>query len=813
MDSDYNSSLQDNNAEGLVVLHDADGLSFNWDYDAVDLPDGLPLIELRNNVSFPYTLLPITIGRKRSRQIIEEFGSSNGLIAIVTQRNALEENPKPSGMYRVGTMARIQRVLEGQNGQMAIMALGIQRIKIVKFLQEKPYFVVQAKAYPEHEADFKSQPMEMQLDVLRHLDADLSELTGDRMRNVLAFPFFKNKPESYVNVLSHRLPIPLEEKQKLLEVSDYAERITLLQELISREIQTLNLQKEIQERTQHKLDKQQRDFILQQQLGVIQEELGTTPGTGDADKLEKKAKRLKLSKDAREVFNRELDRLRQMNSMSPDYSIQLSYLQFFTDLPWAKFSKDNYDLNYAQQCLDADHYGLEKVKERILEFLAVLKLKNDLKSPIICLYGPPGVGKTSLGKSIAKALGRQYTRVSLGGLHDEAEIRGHRRTYVGAMPGRILQSLRKVKTANPVFVLDEIDKVTSNMMGDPASALLEVLDPDQRNSFYDNYLETEFDLSNVLFITTANDISTIAPPLRDRMEMVEVTGYIVEEKIAIAQRHLIPKQLAAHGVQREQFAMSDALVSRVISDYTRESGVRRLDQVIAKLVRQQAKRIAMGEAYNVDLTADDVRERLGGPTFLPDTYEGHADVGVAIGMAWTSVGGDILYIESSMAPGKGTLSLTGNLGNVMKESATIAFEYIKAHGEQFGINVQDLAEKNVHVHVPEGAIPKDGPSAGVTMITSILSCLTHLPPTPGIAMTGETTLRGKVLPVGGIKEKILAAKRANLLHIVLPRDNQKDIEEIKPIYIEGLRFDYIDTVDDLVTIMFPDIKLGTPAEA
>ena len=813
MDSDYNSGLQDNNSEGLVVLHDADGLNFNWDYDEVALPEGLPLIELRNNVSFPYTLLPITIGRRRSRQIIEEYGPSNGLIAIVTQRNALEENPKPSGMYRVGTMARIQRVLEGQNGQMAIMALGIQRIKIVKFLKERPYFVVQAKAYPEQEVDFKSKPLEMQLDVLRHLDAELSELTGDRMRNVLAFPFFRNKPESYVNVLSHRLSIPLEEKQKLLEVSDYVERIQLLQELISREIQALNLQKEIQERTQHKLDKQQRDFILQQQLGVIQEELGNTPGTGDADKLEKKARRLKLSKDAREVFTRELDRLRQMNNMSPDYSIQLSYLQFFTDLPWAKFSKDNYDLKYAQQCLDADHYGLEKVKERILEFLAVLKLKNDLKSPIICLYGPPGVGKTSLGKSIAKSLGRQYARISLGGLHDEAEIRGHRRTYVGAMPGRILQSLRKAKTANPVFVLDEIDKVTSNMMGDPASALLEVLDPDQRNSFYDNYLETEFDLSNVLFITTANDISTIAPPLRDRMEMVEITGYIIEEKIAIAQQHLIPKQLEAHGVKRGQFAMSDELVSQVINDYTRESGVRRLDQVVAKLVRQQAKRIAMGEAYNVELTAEDVRERLGSPTFLPETYEGHADVGVAIGMAWTSVGGDILYIESSMAPGKGTLSMTGNLGNVMKESATIAFEYIKAHGEQFGIDVQELAEKNVHVHVPEGAIPKDGPSAGVTMITSILSCLTHQAPTPGIAMTGEVTLRGKVLPVGGIKEKILAAKRAHLMHIVLPRENKKDIEEIKPIYIEGLTFDYIETVDDLVALMFPDLILKAPAQA
>lgn len=777
-----------------------------------DIPDELPLIELRNNVCFPFTMLPIAVGRPRTKRLVDSLEGDAPLVVITAQKNPEANNPTKSGLYRTATLAKVRQSIPVP-GHTALVVVGLMRVKITEFVQSKPYFTVKVEPLQEKIGDLKSESMAVKLSELGRLAKQYSELANDNVafvsdmsvNGVDVFPLF------FVNTIASLLEMPVDKKQDLLESRDFERRVDLLLEQIVFAIKGLELRQEMQKKTHEDLEKQQRDFMLQQQIKTIQSELNSGE-VNDAEAIIKKGAKLKLSKEAREVFDREVNRLQQMNSAAPDYAIQLSYLQLFTELPWGVYSKDNHDLRYAQECLDENHFGLEKVKERILEFLAVLKLKKDLKSPIICLYGPPGVGKTSLGRSIAKALGRQYARISLGGMHDEAEIRGHRRTYVGAMPGRIIQNLRKVKTSNPVFVLDEIDKVTSNMMGDPASALLEVLDPEQNKSFYDNYLEVDFDLSNVLFVTTANDISTIAPALRDRMEMVEITGYLLEEKIAIAKKHLIPKQLEAHGVKPEQFVLSDELIQCVIEDYTRESGVRKLDQTIAKLIRQQAKRIAMKEEMNVELTKEDIVERLGRAKFINEHYKDRHNVGVAVGMAWTQVGGEILYVESAMSNGKGTLNLTGNLGDVMKESAAIALQLLRSMKDRLKLTV-DFLNTDVHVHVPEGAIPKDGPSAGVTMVTSLLSTLSGVVPTAGIAMTGEITLSGRVLPVGGIKEKILAAKRADLKHIVMPAENQKDIEEIKPEYIKGLTFSYIDSVDELIEVMFPSLYAAMDKKA
>lgn len=768
-----------------------------------DIPDELPLIELRNNVCFPYTVMPIAIGRERTKRLVKALEGDSPLVVITSQKNPSAENPSRSGLYPIGTLAKVRQSIS-LPGQTALVVVGLARVRIEAFLQTKPYFKVHVTPLPETNANFKSDDISIKLAELKRLAdkyAELSTESGPFLSTSTAIAGMNTFPIFFINTLASLFEIPLERKQEALECDSYEDRIDFLLEQVTYLLKGMQLRHEIQKKTHAELEKQQRDFMLQQQIKTIQSELNDGE-QNDAEVFIKKSKHLRLTKSAREVLDREINRLSQMNSAAPDYAIQLSYLQLFTDLPWGVYSKDNHDLDHARQCLEENHFGLENVKERILEFLAVLKLKRDLKSPIICLYGPPGVGKTSLGRSIAKALGRQYARISLGGMHDEAEIRGHRRTYVGAMPGRIIQNLRKVKTANPVFVLDEIDKITSNMMGDPASALLEVLDPEQNKSFYDNYLEVEFDLSNVLFITTANDISAISPALRDRMEMVEITGYLLEEKVAIARKHLIPKQLEAHGVAPQQFKISDELMQKVIEDYTRESGVRKLDQTIAKLVRQQAKRIAMNTPFNVELTQKDIVERLGQAKFLNERYKDQTTVGVAVGMAWTQVGGDILYVESSMAKGKGSLTLTGNLGDVMKESATIALQLLRRMSERLHLTV-DFQTTDIHVHVPEGAIPKDGPSAGVTMVTSLLSTLAGVMPKVGVAMTGEVTLSGRVLPVGGIKEKILAAKRADINEIIMPAENRKDIEEIKPEYIEGLHFTYIGSVDDLIRAMFP----------
>lgn len=768
----------------------------------LDLPDELPLIELRNNVCFPYTMLPIAVGRNRTKRLIESLEGEEPLVVITAQKNPDAENPTKNGLYRTGTLAKVKQSFPVP-GHTALVVVGLQRVKITEFVQSRPFFKVAVELLPDSFVSLEADTVQVKLAELRRLARRFADFTNDNISFLSELSANKKSPIPYfiAHTIASLIEIPVDKKQEMLECDDFERRLILLLKQLSLAIRGMELRQEIQKKTHEDLEKQQRDFMLQQQIKTLQSELNSGEAN-DAELLIKKGEKLRLPKAAREVFDREINRLQQMNSAAPDYAIQLSYLQLFTDLPWGIYSKDNHDLKYAQECLDENHFGLEKVKERIIEFLAVLKLKKDLKSPIICLYGPPGVGKTSLGRSVAKALGRQYARISLGGMHDEAEIRGHRRTYVGAMAGRIIQNLRKVKTANPVFVLDEIDKVTSNMMGDPASALLEVLDPEQNKTFYDNYLEVEFDLSNVLFITTANDISTIAPALRDRMEMVEITGYLLAEKVAIAKKHLIPKQLEAHGVKPEQFSLSDDLIQVVVEDYTRESGVRKLDQMIAKLIRQQAKRIALDEPMNVKLTKDDIIDRLGRARFINEHYKDRHSVGVAVGMAWTQVGGDILYVESSMSAGKGTLKLTGNLGDVMKESATIALQLLRGMSEKLHLTV-DFLNTDIHVHVPEGAIPKDGPSAGVTMVTSLLSTLSGVVPTAGIAMTGEVTLSGRVLPVGGIKEKILAAKRADIARIVMPAENQKDIEEIKPEYIAGLTFSYIESVEDLVNIMFP----------
>ncbi|PIE84598.1 MAG: endopeptidase La [Bacteroidia bacterium] len=770
----------------------------------VETPEQLPLVELRNNVFFPQTVTPISIGRSRTRRLVKELHEEKSLVAIVAQRDPKEDIPGVDGLYDVGTLAVVHRVIEMPDGNITLLVEGVRRLAVREVVQVEPFFVARCEDLPELELS-ETMDSEMERVAKLHLLAEeAARYFGETFPAIVApvqsLSRMQN-PTMLMNFIAMQLSIGTRDKQELLAKPSLEARVVALLQIISMEMMAMELREEIQQRTKTEMEQQQREFILQQQIRTIQDELGEGD-EDDYEKFEAAGKKLKLAKPVREAFNRELQRLRKLNPMAPDYSIQTAYLQLFTELPWGKFSKDNYDLQRAKTILDEDHFGLEKVKDRILEFLAVLKLKNNLKSPILCLYGPPGVGKTSLGKSIARALGRKYARISLGGVHDESEIRGHRRTYIGAMPGRIVQNLRKVKSSNPVFILDEVDKLTSSPMGDPASALLEVLDPEQNTTFHDNYLEVEYDLSRVLFITTANDVSAIPAALRDRMEMIEMTGYLMEEKVAIARDHLIPKQLEEHGVKAEQFAVGDELLERVITEYTRESGVRKLNQELARMVRHRARFIAGDEPYEPRLTLEDLRASLGTPRFLKEVYDGSAVVGVSVGMAWTQVGGQILYVESSLSPGEGKLTMTGSLGNVMKESTTIALQLIKARQAELGIAAEMFKSHDVHVHVPEGAIPKDGPSAGVTMLTSLVSSYTGRPPRSGIAMTGEITLRGKVLPVGGIKEKILAAKRANLSHIVLPADNRKDIEEIKEMYIRGLEFSYVEDAKQLLGIVF-----------
>lgn len=765
-------------------------------------PDVLPLIELRNNVFFPQTLTPISVGRRHTRQLVKELPPDDAYVAIVAQKDPSEDTPRRDGLYRVGTLAIVHKVMEFDEDKITLVMQGLGRLRIDSFVSERPYFRVRYSLYPEDQDAPNEVKMRAMGKVLRrHAELYMKMASSSDSKPIPPIPRSADINE-YIGYIAMQMSVPSSEKQEILEMNSQLERVERLIDLLAREIEVLRLGEEIQHRTRQNLEKQQRDFILQQQIRTIQTELGENPDDNDVEKFAELGAKLHCSNEVREAYNREVSRLARMNPMSPDYSTQVAYLQLFAELPWEQYSKDNYDLARAQRILDRDHYGLEQVKDRILEYLAVLKLKNDLKSPILCLYGPPGVGKTSLGKSVARALGRKCARISLGGLHDESEIRGHRRTYVGAMPGRILQNLRKAKTSNPVFILDEVDKITSNMMGDPASALLEVLDPEQNSSFYDNYLEVEYDLSHVLFITTANDILAIPPALRDRMEMIEITGYLMEEKVAIATRHLIPDLLKQHGVKKSEFQLPPKLIASIITNYTRESGVRKLNQTLARLVRQQAKRIALGEECNKRLTAADVRERLGIALYDNEKVESAKQIGVAVGMAWTQVGGEILYVETSISDGKGTLAVTGNIGDVMRESATIALQYVRAQARALGIDPARFDSSHVHIHVPEGAIPKDGPSAGVTMVSSLVSAFKSEAPNTGIAMTGEITLRGRVLPVGGIKEKILAAKRANIHKIILPSENKKDLEDIKPEYLAGLEFVHVQTIDQMLGQIF-----------
>ncbi len=769
-------------------------------YDG-EIPQPLPLIELRNNVFFPRTMSPIAIGRNRTRILVEHLPLENRFVAIVAQKNPEDQRPEEDELYRVGTLARVHEIIELRNGHLTLLVEGLRRVRIDSFVSHHPYFTVACSAYDEEATGLFEEANTPQEIVLKEEEAKYFEMSpAHSLPHVQTLAKMENM-EMLINYVCMQLSVKTPDKQGLLEQVSLSERFNALLKILHEQIMAFQLRDHIEQRAKADMDDQQRRYILQQQKNAIDEELGEDEDD-DYQKFMAAGAKLKLSAEAREAFNRELQRLQKINPMAPDYAIQSGYLQFFVDLPWGKYSKDNYDLARAQRVLDEDHFGLEKVKDRIMEYLAVLKLKNNLKSPILCLYGPPGVGKTSLGKSVARALGRKYARISMGGMHDESEIRGHRRTYIGAMPGRILLNIRKAKSSNPVFLLDEIDKIYSGHQGDPAAALLEVLDPEQNTTFHDNYLEVEYDLSNVLFITTANDVSSIPGALRDRMEMIEMTGYLIEEKVAIAKQHLIPAQLKENGVKKNQFSMSDELIEKVIQGYTRESGVRKLNQELGKIVRHQARKIAAEEKPPREITLAAIQTRLGMPRFLHEDYDGKPEVGVAVGMAWTQVGGEILYVESSLSPGKGQLTMTGMLGDVMKESTTIALQLIKSRSGQLGIDPKSFEENNVHVHVPEGAIPKDGPSAGVTMVTSLVSTYTQKVPTPGIAMTGEITLRGRVLPVGGIKEKILAAKRAKLSHIILPKANRKDIEEIKPIYMEGLQFTYVETVDELLNQVF-----------
>jgi len=797
-----------------LIENDADLFSLleNDDFDMEKAKKNLHLVPLRNSVFFPEIVMPIFMGRKKSIEVIQKIDAEDKIIGVATQKKPTIENPKGSDLLEYGTIARIIKVLEMPDGTQSAIMQGLTKFKIKKIKSENPFLIAEVEILEDIEPSENDKEFDALVSNIKHAAEELIQLhpnIGDE-----AMMSVKNleDPMLLVNFICANIEFSVEQKQKLLRIDDVKKRAFELLSVLSLEIQKMQIRDDISFKVQKSLSKNQKEFLLQQQLKEIQKELGNDPIEKEITELKERAKKKKWSKKIKDIFEKELARLEIINHMSPEYGVQLSYLQTILDLPWDYHTKDNYDLERAQKVLDNDHYGLEKVKDRILEYLAVLKLKGDLKSPIICLYGPPGVGKTSLGKSVAKALNRKYVRMSLGGLHDEAEIRGHRKTYIGAMPGRIIQSLRKVKSSNPVFVLDEIDKIASDFRGDPASALLEVLDPEQNNTFHDNYLEIDYDLLNVLFIATANNISTISPALLDRMELIEMTGYLVEEKIEIAKRHLIPKQLKIHGVKKVQCKFSDNIIKFVIENYTRESGVRDLDKKIASIIRKRAKEIAFGKKYKAQLTEEIIVDFLGSPKFQKTQYEECKIAGIATGLAWTAAGGEIMTLEATASRGNGKLSLTGNLGKVMTESATLAYEYVKSHYNELKIHPLIFKYWNVHIHAPEGAIPKDGPSAGITITTALASLFTQRKIKPKLAMTGEITLSGKVLPVGGIKEKILAAKRAGIEEIVLAEEINADIEEIKKIYIEGLKFHFVKNMDDVLKIALLNEKVEKPAK-
>jgi ATP-dependent Lon protease len=800
-----NLSLQefDSEAELIPLLTREDEEEMNNE----PLPDTLAILPLRNTVLFPGVVIPISAGRDKSIKLINEANAAGKPIGVVAQINEEDEEPTANDIHKIGTVARILRVLKMPDGNVTVILQGTKRFEINEVVQDSPYLKATIKEVSEKRPSKIDTEFNTIIDSLKDLAIQIIKDSPNipteatfAIKNIESKPFL-------VNFVSSNMNLTVNEKQDLLSMSVLKERALETLRYMNVELQKLELKNDIQSKVRFDLDQQQREYFLHQQMKTIQEELGGASQEEEVEEMRAKSKLKNWDEKTQKHFDKELSKMQRSNPQSPDFGIQRNYLELFLDLPWGKYSNDNFDLKRAQKILDKDHFGLEDVKKRMIEHLAVLKLRNDMKSPILCLTGPPGVGKTSIGKSVAEALGREYVRISLGGLRDEAEIRGHRKTYIGAMPGRIIQSLKKAGTSNPVFVLDEIDKLSTSNQGDPSSALLEVLDPEQNSAFYDNFLEMGYDLSKVMFIATSNNMATIQPALKDRMEVIKMSGYTIEEKVEIAKQHLFPKQLEAHGLTAKHFVIGKKQFEKIVEGYTRESGVRGLENKIAQVVRNAAKSVAMEEDYNIKLTDQDIIKILGVPRMERDKSENNEVAGVVTGLAWTSVGGDILFIESLISPGKGTMTITGNLGTVMKESATIALEYIKANAGLLGLNPEMPAKYNIHLHVPEGATPKDGPSAGIAMLTSLVSLFTQKRVKKNLAMTGEITLRGKVLPVGGIKEKILAAKRANIKEIILCHENKSDIDEIKPEYIDGLTFHYVKEMHEVLAIALTDQKV------
>lgn len=788
------SNMIDDEAEFIPLLSADDEEQMNSE----SIPEELPILPLRNTVLFPGVVIPITVGRDKSIKLIKDAYQGNKTLGVVAQKNDNIEDPEEKDLNKIGTVALILKMLRMPDGNTTVIIQGKKRFKIKEVTQTEPYLKANIEPFNQQE-----KPKGKNFNALVSSIKDLASQIIEQSPNIPTEATFAIKniesPTFLINFIASNMKGSVAEKQQLLEVPELTERANKLLSHLTKELQLLELKNDIQSKVRHDLDRQQREYFLNQQIKQIQEELGGDPQQQEIEDLKKKASKKKWTKEVQKRFDKEIEKLARLNPQAAEYSVQLNYIETLVELPWLYYTKDNFDLKRAQKILDRDHFGLEKVKERIVEHLAVLKLKGDMKSPILCLYGPPGVGKTSLGKSVAEALGRKYVRMSLGGLRDEAEIRGHRKTYIGAMPGRVIQNIKKVDSSNPVFVLDEIDKLGNSHQGDPSSALLEVLDPEQNNAFYDNFLELDYDLSKVLFIATANSLSSIQPALRDRMEIIEMTGYTVEEKIEIAKKHLIPKLLKNHGLSKKDLQLSSAVIEKIITEYTRESGVRLLEKTLAKVVRNTAKQIAM-EDETITKTTVDMLHAILGPGHSRDKYQGNDVAGVVTGLAWTSVGGDILFIETSLSKGKGKLTLTGNLGDVMKESAVIALAYLKAHSDLIGLDSSAFEKWDIHIHVPEGATPKDGPSAGITMLTALASAFTQRKVKNKLAMTGEITLRGRVLPVGGIKEKILAAKRADIKEIILSEDNKKDILEINQKYLEGLTFHYVKNMIEVVNL-------------
>lgn len=763
------------------------------------IPDSLPILPLRNTVLFPGVVLPITVGRDKSIKAVNDAYKLDKLIGVVAQKDANVEEPAPADLCKIGTVARIVKLIKMPDGGTTIIIQGKKRFELLEMTGEDPYFKAAIRTLADDEVP-ENENFNAYVSSIKDLATQIIQLSPNLPTEASIILKNIENPAFLINFVSSNLNSDLTEKQSLLEINDVHQRAERLVFILQRDLQFAELKDKVTNKTRTEIDKQQRDYFLQQQLKSIKDELGGDTNEREINEMKKKAEGKKWPEAAKNLFKSGIEKLERMHPTTPDYSVVYNHLDLMLDLPWEDYTSDNYDLKNAKKVLDTDHYGMAKIKSRILEYLAVLKLKGDMRSPILCFLGPPGIGKTSLGRSIAHAIGRKYVRVSLGGLHDESEIRGHRKTYIGAMPGRIVQNIRKCKSSNPVMILDEIDKIGSDMRGDPSSALLEVLDPEQNHTFYDNYLELEYDLSKVLFIATANNLQNIQPALRDRLEIIDLSGYAVEEKVEIAKRHLLPKQKEAHGLAKVNFKISDKVLEKIIEQYTRESGVRELDRQLASIMRYEAKELAMKNKVKSTVTAQDVEKILGQSRYSNEIYKTANMPGVAVGLAWTYVGGDILFIETILGDGKGELKLTGNLGNVMKESATTALSYLQANAKKLGVDPELFSKKNIHIHVPEGAVPKDGPSAGITMLTSLTSAFTGRKVKPFLAMTGEITLRGQVLPVGGIKEKILAAKRAGLKEIILCWQNEKDVNEIESSFIKGVQFHYVKTMQQVIDL-------------